>query len=174
MRVDRIAVGKIKGAHGVKGKVKVAILTDFPSRFKPGLVLQLSPQADDYGELVVETAEVKSREILIKFVGIETRKQAENLRGLTLEVPASEAVPLDEGRYWHFQIIGLGVYTTENVYLGKIEEILTTGANDVYVVRAEESGREILVPAIKDVVKKIDLENEVLIISPMPGLIDEK
>ncbi len=91
-----------------------------------------------------------------------------------MEVPAAETVPLDKGTYWQFQIIGLRVFTTEDVYLGKVEEILQTGANDVYVVKTEKSSREILIPAIKDVVKKVDLENEVLIISPLPGLLDEK
>ncbi len=174
MHVEQVAVAKIKGAHGVKGKVKIILLTDFPSRFKPGLVLRISPSLPQRTELTVEAAEFTNKEIILKFIGIDSREQAGRLKGLILEVPAAETVPLDKGTYWQFQIIGLRVFTTEDVYLGKVEEILQTGANDVYVVKTEKSSREILIPAIKDVVKKVDLENEVLIISPLPGLLDEK
>jgi 16S rRNA processing protein RimM len=174
LNVELVAVAKIKSAHGVRGKVRAISLTDFPSRFTPGLVVKISPKPPGLEELTVEVAELRNQEIILKFIGIDNRQQAESLKGLTLEVPASETVPLEKGTYWHFQIIGLEVFTTEKAYLGKIEDILTTGANDVYVVKSEESGREILIPAIKEVVKKVDLENEVLIVSLIPGLIDEE
>ena len=172
MRVKHLAVGKIKSAYGAGGKVKIICLTDFPARFEPNLALCVSPDLPQVEKLIVEKVEFQAKEIILKFVNIDSRKQAESLKGRILEIPFEEAATLDEGSYWQFQILGLKVLTTDHVYLGKVEDILKTGANDVYVVRSPESGKEILIPAIQDVVKTVDLEKGLLLIKLLPGLIE--
>lgn len=174
MQAEPIAVGRIKGPHGIKGEVKILSLTDFPSRFKPGLVLYISPPLGQLQWLTIESIKPKAKDIIIKFENIDTREQAESLKGRLIEVSVDELEDLPEGEYWQFQIIGLEVYTIDKVYLGRISDILQTGANDVYVVKPAESEKEqILIPAVKQVVKKVDLEKGVLIVEPMPGLLEE-
>lgn len=173
MQVKQIAVGKIKSSHGIKGEVKIACLTDFPSRFQPGLVLYLEPSLSQVESLVLEYAKTSGNVMILKFENVDNRGQADELKGRTLEVLVDDIERLPEDTYWQFQIIGLDVVTSSGVHLGKVSEILKTGANDVYTVKSLQSGKEILIPAIKDVVKKVDLEKGVLIIEPLPGLIDE-
>ena len=172
MRVKHLAVGRIKSVYGTEGKVKIICLTEFPARFESNLVLRVSPNLSQAKKLIVEKVEFQDKEIILKFINIDSREQAESLKGRILEIPFEEAVTLDEGSYWQFQILGLKVLTTDHVYLGKVEDILKTGANDVYVVRSPESGKEILIPAIQDVVKTVDLEKGLLVIEPLPGLIE--
>ncbi len=173
MQVQYITVGKIRSPHGTKGDVKIIGLTDFPSRFKPGITLYISPPLPQIEQLVVESARLKAEEIILKFVSVDTRQQAENLRGRMLQIPMSEAENLAEGSYWQFQIIGLEVFTTDNVNLGRISEILRTGANDVYVIKSAKSDKDILIPAVKEVVKTVNLQKRILVIEPLPGLIEE-
>lgn len=173
MQVERIAVARVKGPHGLKGEVKVISLTDFPSRFKPGLELFISPPLSWTDKLVIEKARQEARGLVLKFKSIDNRELAEDLKGRLLDIPVDEAESLPEGSYWQFQIVGLEVYDTKDVYLGKVCDILQTGANDVYIVKSSESAKEILIPAIKKVVKSVDLERGVLIVDPLPGLIEE-
>ncbi len=174
MQAEHIAVGRIKGPHGIKGEVKILSLTDFPSRFRPGLVLFISPPLGQIQRLTIESMKPKAKDLIIKFEDIDTREQAESLRGRSLEVSVDELENLPEGEYWQFQIVGLEVYTTDNLYLGRVSDILQTGANDVYVVESAEPEREqVLIPAIKQVVKRVDLKKGILIIEPMPGLLKE-
>lgn len=172
LQVERIAVGKIKSPHGTKGEVKITSLTDFPSRFKSGLVLYISPPLLQIEQLVVEHANAKAKEIILKFKNIDNREQAETLKGCTLQVPLDEAEALSEGSYWQFQIVGSKVFTTDNVYLGKVTDILQTGANDVYVVKLSGSKKDRLIPAIKEVIKVVDIEKGMMVIEVLPGLIE--
>jgi len=173
LQVKQIAVGKIKSSHGIKGEVKIACLTDFPSRFKAGLVLYLEPSLPQVKSLVLEYAKTSGNVMILKFENVDSREQADELKGRTLEVLLDDIECLPEGNYWQFQIIGLDVFTVSGVCLGKVIEILKTGANDVYTVKSQQSGKEVLIPAIKDVIKKVDLEKGVLVIEPLPGLIEE-
>jgi 16S rRNA processing protein RimM len=173
LQVERIAVGKIKSPHGTKGEVKIISLTDFPSRFKPGLALYISPPLLQIQQLVIENVKFKAKEIILKFMNIDNREQAEDLKGRTLQVSLDEVESLPEGSYWQFQILGLKVFTTNNAYLGRISEILQTDANDVYVVESPKFNKgKILIPAIKQVVKQVDLEKGIMVIEPMPGLLE--
>ena len=146
---QNIAIGEVMGAWGLKGEIRIRVLTDFPERFRPG------------GSFLIEgvpyTIEgVKSCKdgLILKLAGIESPEEAWKLRHLPLEIPESELSPLPEGSFYHFQIIGLDVYNTEGARLGCVKQVLTTGSNDVYVVEA--TGKEILIPAVADVVKNID------------------
>jgi len=106
--------------------------------------------------------------VVLKLAGCESISEAEKLRGGKIGVPLSEAIPLPQGCYFQFQIMGLKVFTEEQAYLGTVQEIFPTGSNDVYVVR--DGRREVLIPAISEVIKQIDLENKCMVIHLMEGL----
>jgi 16S rRNA processing protein RimM len=107
----------------------------------------------------------------LKLSGVADRTQAEQLRGQLVQVPVEEAMPLPEGSYYMYQLLGLQVITTEGEMLGPIVNILETGANDVYVV--DRQGKELLLPAIADVVQSVDLAKGQMIIKIIDGLIDQ-
>jgi 16S rRNA processing protein RimM len=117
---------------------------------------------------VVEGRQLHARRAVLKLEGVDQRAEAEKLRGLLIQVPVDEAVPLDQGEYYLYQIVGLEVWTKEGEYLGRVAEVLETGSNDVYVVR--EGGREILIPALSDVVLEVDLEENRMEVHLMEGL----
>jgi 16S rRNA processing protein RimM len=109
--------------------------------------------------------------ILIRFAGCETSEAARSLVGGVIQVPESEVPPLPEGQFYHFELLGLKVFTVEGAYLGEVTEIFPTGSNDVYVVR--DGPRETLIPAIRDVVREIDLPGQRMVIDPLPGLLGD-
>jgi len=161
-----LAVARVVGAHGVHGEIRCEILTDFPERLKKTSRLY---SGDSHTPLVVERARLHGRGAILKIAGVDSRDDAQRLRGQTLSVPEAEAVPLSEGTFFWHQIIGLRVRTVDGQELGTVTEILQTGGNDVYVVRDER--REVLVPAIKDVVKEIDLSARQISVELLEGLL---
>lgn len=164
-----IEVGKIKGPHGLKGEVEVVNLTDDPGRFRPEARIFASIE-EKKKSLVVERSRQATKGLLIKFRGIETRSQAEELDKALLEIPVSEAAALPRNTYWRHDIIGLKVYTSQGEFLGTISGIIETGSNDVYVVQTDSE--EVLIPAIKDVIKEVDLAGKKMTIEPLPGLLE--
>lgn len=167
---DLVSIGVIRGAYGLRGEVRVAPLTDFPERFnKMEKVFVVGPGVRTL--MNVENTRTANQTILFKFQGIDSRETAEGMRGRYLMVPENEVYPLPEGSYYYFQLKGLQVYDQELGYLGILQDILETGANDVYSIKSEEYG-EILIPAIKEVVLKVDLEKKEMQIKLLPGLLD--
>ena len=168
-----IAVGQVVSMHGLNGEVRVEPHTDFPDRFRAGLALSLG---DGKSEVEVITARPHKNVILMTFVGINRREDAEALRGAWLFVPEDDAVELDEGVYWIHDLMGISVQSPSGEQYGVIIDVLSTGANDVYVVRTEapfNKGKDLLVPAIVDVVRHVDIEAGIMIIDLPPGLVDE-
>ncbi len=164
-RLNYIAIGKVRRPYGVRGEVKVQLLTDFPERFK-----DLQTVYIDGEPFTIERRRFVADGILLKFAGIDTPEGAAFLRNRLIEIPVSEAVPLPPDTYYFFQILGLEVVTTAGEVLGQVVDIIVTGANDVYVVRSA-GGREILLPAIEDVIKEVDLEANRLLVELLPGLV---
>jgi 16S rRNA processing protein RimM len=157
----------VLGAHGIRGELKCLIITDFPSRrFQRGTSLVIRGQSH-----LIQSARVQGETVLVKLENIDDRTVAETYRGAEVEIPTAAAVSLPKGQfYWH-QVIGLDVEdATTHALLGKVADIIETGANDVYVVK-NERGQEILVPAIKDVVKQIDPAAGRMLIQPLPGML---
>ncbi len=157
-----VSVGRVAGAHGLRGEVKVAPLTDFPERFDPGsrLWLEGTPR-------VVEGSRWRGGLVYLKLAGVDSREAAAKLRGKELMVP--EAQPLREsGRYYRHDIVGLRVEDRRGQWLGRVVDVLVTGANDVYVVRGERG--ELLLPAVEDVVGEVDLAGGRLVVELLPGL----
>jgi len=146
---EPIVVGRVTTAHGIKGELKVEVLTDFPERFERGNTLWLKGI-----ERTIEQGRPQGRGVLLKLRGIETRNDAEALRGEVLTVP--DLADLDEeGAYYIHDLIGLRVEDTTGAELGKLFEVITTGATDVYVIRGPRG--ELLLPALDDVVTDVDL-----------------
>jgi len=161
-----LVVGKIVAPWGVRGEVKVAIETDFPERFSRLKRVYLGEEATSF---VLEGSRLHQRHVLLKLEGCDDRNAAEKLRGQLVQIPIEEAMPLGEDEYYIYQIVGLDVWTTKGEHLGRVSEVLFTGANDVYVVQGERG--EILIPAVEDVVVEVDLAGGRLTVELMEGLI---
>jgi len=162
---ESLIIGHILAPWGIHGEVKVEVVTDFPERFTPGKLVYL----DGY-PLEIEHCHPHKQHLLVKLTTIDSVEAAEKLRGQDLTIPSSELHHLPEGQYYAFQLIGLDVVTTKGKYLGQITDIMSTASNDVYIVEGERG--EILIPAIEDVVKSIDLKKGKVVIETIEGLLD--
>ncbi|NLB87643.1 MAG: ribosome maturation factor RimM [Syntrophomonadaceae bacterium] len=171
MDKELVSIAKIVGTFGYKGMVKVIPLTDFPERFKKLNKVKLVHN-DKVLDIVVETTRPHNNLFLFKLEGIESKEEAIKYKGALLKVTEEETYTLPEGYYYHFQLKGMDVHDEQRGYLGKLTDILETGANDVYVVNSEQYG-EILIPAIKQVIKSVDVENKIMQVELLEGLIDE-
>ena len=147
----RIVIGRVGAAHGIHGDLRIIPLTDFPERFKTLCEVMVGDEL-----LHVDHVKPQAKNILMRFREYAIREEAQRLTGRLLTVARAEAAPLDEGEYYVFDIIGLMVYDEEENVLGTVGNVLRTGSNDVYAVRAED-GREILIPALRTVVLAIDV-----------------
>lgn len=145
------------------------VLTDFPERLVPGTHFYAGPQRR---RLRLRSRRWHRQRLLVAFEGLQTREQAGELRNQLLLVRADDRPPLPAGEYYHHQLIGLKVVDEAGDVLGSLVEILQTGANDVYVVRSA-SGRELLLPAVDEVLRGIDLERGEIRVHLLPGLLDE-
>jgi 16S rRNA processing protein RimM len=159
-----VAVGRILGPWGLQGDLKVEPLTDFPERFALGCSLYIEGFA-----YAIERCRWQKGKVYIKLSGIDSATAAEALRQRFLEVPEEDLKPLSEGEYYQFQIVGLEVRTTEGQALGKVTQILSTGSNDVFVVHGE--GGELLIPALDDVIKAVDLDGGWIEVELVEGLL---
>lgn len=170
MKPQFLIIGKIKRVHGIKGEVQLQVLTDYPEKIRAGLVVFI---AGTEGErrLIVEKARSTNNALILKFEEVNHRDEAEALKGATIEIPFEAAEKLPPGSYWYHDVIGILVYDTSGAFLGRVTDILRTGSNDVYLVKSE-AGREFYIPAIKEVVKEIDVEKHKMVIAPMPGLLE--
>lgn len=162
-----LVIGKILKAHGVRGEVKVLPQTDLPERFtwlKEVYVGEQDPQL-----IAVEGVRFHKNWVLLKLVGYDYRDQIDVLKGELLLVPREDAIPLEDGEYFLYQLIGLAVYTDEGQHLGELKDVIVTGANNVFVVGG--GGKDILLPDTKEVVTEIDFDNGRLTVHLLPGLL---
>ncbi len=153
----------VRAPHGLNGEVAIDPMTDFPDRFMPGSVLWADGERYTVSEVRAHT-----KTLLLTLEGVETRNQAEEFRGKLLEVPEAALPRLEEDEYFRFDIVGIDVVDQDGTSLGKVAEVLETGANDVYIVRDAEN--EILIPAIDSVVKEIDTKGRRMAVELIPGL----
>lgn len=168
----RLKVGKIVNTHSLKGEVKVISSTDFEEeRFKKGSKLLITRGNQLIREVVVESYRNHKNFLLVKFEGIDSVEEAEKLKNLQIKIDSDEVGELEENEFYFHQIIGCEVFDENDKNLGEIIDILTPGANDVWVIKGE-NGKEILIPYIEDVVKKIDITSKKVNIEVMEGLID--
>ncbi|MFC1913168.1 ribosome maturation factor RimM [Chloroflexota bacterium] len=160
-----IVVGRILAPWGTSGELKVAVITDFPQRFTPSAKVFISRHP-----MTIDHSRWHKGHAIIKLNAINSIEDAQKLGGQPVEIHHSQLQPLPEGQYYHFQLIGLEAWTTQGESLGNITEILSAKSNDNYVV--EGAGGKIIIPAIEDVVKSIDLERGRIVIEPIEGLLD--
>lgn len=159
-----ITVGRILKEWGLNGELIVLPLTFDPDRFSKlrEVVVELRGVIEKKRIISIK---FHKNNLLIGFEGCGTPEDARRYRGALIKIKESESPKLPDGVYYHYQIIGLEVYTDNGQYLGQVRSILETGSNDVYVVMRDK--REYLIPAIKDVIKEIDLKTNRMIVRPM-------
>ncbi|MDR1687460.1 MAG: ribosome maturation factor RimM [Clostridiales bacterium] len=192
---DFFEIGKITGAHGVKGEVRVFPLTFNPKRFKLLNEVDISmgetappvekssyekPQSFTQNQLnhepaqnfklKIEQVRFHKQFVILKFYGMDTANSVLHLKGGTIIIPRTAALPLDADEYYLADLYGIDVETADGNYLGQITDIITTGANDVYAVQ-KKGEKEILIPAIKQCILSVDLISKKMTVNLLEGLV---
>ena len=164
-----IVVGELVGAFGIRGEVKLRPLTDFPERFERTPIVYVGEKHVPYR---VEQAHMHKQQVLLRLEGVGDVDAAERLHGEQVWIPASELTPLQEDQFYLHDVVGLRVQHVNGQPLGIVADVLSTGANDIFVVR-DEQGKEVLLPVVKSFVKQIDLAQGLILVDPIPGLFDD-
>ncbi len=168
LQEDLLQVGAVTSTHGLRGEVKVFPTTDDPARYK-----KLKEVIADTGKsrqvLKIEQRRFFKQMVILKFAGINHIDEAEPLKGAKLYVTREHAVSLAEDEYFFADLAGLRVETEEGEVLGVLSDILQTGANDVYVI-SQENQKDLLIPAIKECIKQVDIEGSRMIVHLLAGL----
>ena len=166
LREGYVAIGRVLRPWGLRGDLKVESLTDFPDRFEPGARLWLNAV-----ERVVERARWQKGALYLKLTGIDEPNAADTVRDLLLEIPETELHALDADEFYHHQLIGLAVLTSDGQDLGSVAEVLSPGGNAVLVVRGARG--EVLLPFIDDVIQSVDINAGRIRVDVPDGLIEE-
>ncbi|MEU6388852.1 ribosome maturation factor RimM [Streptomyces sp. NPDC046939] len=169
----QLVVGRIGRAHGIKGEVTVEVRTDEPElRLGPGAVLATDPAAT--GPLTIESGRVHSGRLLLRFVGVSDRTGAEALRNTLLIAEVDpEELPEDPDEFYDHQLMDLDVVTVDGIEVGRITEISHLPSQDLFIVERPD-GSEVMIPFVEEIVTEIDLEEQKAVITPPPGLIDDR
>ncbi len=160
------SIGKIVNTQGIKGDVRVVPTTDDIKRFEKLNEVILENESTSKN-LIIKNVRYHKNFVLLKFEGIDDMTNAEKLKGFTIKIPESQTLKLSENEYYMIDLIDMDVYTDTDEHLGKITDILQTGANDVYIVKKE---KEILIPAIKQCILNIDINEKKMIVKLLEGL----
>jgi 16S rRNA processing protein RimM len=163
-----IKVGQILTTYGHKGEVKIYPLTDNRDRFKKLEYVYLQ-MPDGFKKYHIQSVRNHNNLVLIKFKEVQDMTSAEKLRGIYLTIEEEQLIDLPEDHYFIFQIIDMDVFEN-NLYLGKVVDVIQTGSNDVYIVKNQQ--KEILIPALKSIVKEVDLKQKKMLVSLPEGLLD--
>lgn len=166
---EYLKVGVISSTHGVKGEVKVFPTTDDVKRFKKLKSVYMDFKGD---RMLVEIESVKffKQFAILKFKDINNLNDVEVYKGCDLYVERKDAVPLKKDEYYIADLIGMDVFTEDGILFGSLKDVLETGANDVYIVDSREHG-EVLLPAIKACILKVDVEEHKMVVQLLEGLI---
>jgi 16S rRNA processing protein RimM len=168
---DWATIGQVVALFGVRGELKVRLLTDIPNRFADLETVYVGAKHTSYS--IQSVRPYKGEMIVLKLSGVDNANAAEPLRNQELSIPLSELAMLPPNSYYQHDILGLQVLTLDGRVLGQIVEIIVTGSNDVYNIKKPD-GYHVLIPAIKDVIKQIDLIRRTMHIDPLPGLLDNR
>ncbi|MFT8824683.1 MAG: ribosome maturation factor RimM [Liquorilactobacillus mali] len=164
-------VGQIINTHGIHGEVKVKIITDFPDeRFKKGKMLYLLLPDRELVLKIIAVRKVKQF-YLLTFENYQDINLVEKFKGLKLAVKEEQQQKLADNNFYHHEIIGLKVFDEENNEIGEVSEVMSLGANDVWSVK-RVGKKDLLLPAIHDVIKKVDIANGSIIVDVLDGLDD--
>lgn len=165
-------IGQITNTQGINGEVRVFPLTNDPNRFKKLDWVYLSNQnSEELTKYQIEGVRLHNNYVIVKFTDIKTMNEAEMLKGKIIRIPREKAVKLPKDSYFIADLIGMKVYDIDNNYLGIIHDVLETGSNDVYVIKQQEA-KDLLIPAIKDVVREVNIDDKKMIIKLIEGLLE--
>jgi 16S rRNA processing protein RimM len=162
-----LAVGQVLRPHGVRGALLIQSDTELIFTISPGSNVYLG---ESHNPMTVKRLNPHRKHFLLIVEEIESREEADQFRGAVLDIDFEDAESLPEGVYYHWQLEGIEVFTEDDERLGVLEQIIITGANDVYVVRSD-TGEEVLLPAIESVIKNVDLQAQRMTVHVLPGLI---
>jgi 16S rRNA processing protein RimM len=166
-----LLLGRVLRPHGVRGELRIDIMTAYPERILPGLIVNIGPDpaADDVPEYEITKVRRHHQYLILQVDGVDDRDAADLLRELYVMVALEDAVPLDDDEFYLFQAIGLAVYTDDGEPLGAVVDVLETGANDVYVVQGPRG--EVLLPAIDECIVDVDVDAGKMTVHLMDGLL---
>lgn len=167
-------LGRVLRPHGIRGELRIDILTEYPERIVAGSKLYLGSDPEDAAAAKlyeVTKARRHQKYLILQLAEVPDRNTAELLRGQYLMIAPADREPLAEGEFYLYQLIGVAVYTDEDEHLGQIDEIIETGANDVYVVHGPRG--EVLLPAIDECILEIDIDAKKMIVHIMDGLLPD-
>lgn len=163
-----LAIGYLRRPHGVQGEIIMDLHTDFPERIKSGRKVYIG---EKYEAFTIGSARVHGNGLLVKLRGFDSPETAGRFRNQWVYVKSTEVPALPEGQHYKHELIGLTVMTDNGDKLGILNEVLETGANDVYVV-VKEDGKDILLPAIPDVILEVNMNDKVVKVHIIDGLLD--
>ena len=166
---EYLEIGQIVNTNGLKGLLKVKPFTDDITRFEDLESIYIQKEKDLI-EFKIQDVKYAKNMVLLKLEGIDDIEEAEKYKNLYLKINREDAVELEDNSYFIVDIIGCEVFTDDNTFLGKVVDVFPTGSNDVYTVKTEE-GKEVLLPAIEDVIKDVDIKNKKIIVHLLEGLI---
>ena len=161
---ELINVGQILGPHGTDGALKIRSFTDVPTRFSPGNIIHIKNNRHS----IIESYSLRKDQLVIRLTGLDSIKEVEQLAGHWVQSECSLSPTLEQNEFFHYQLLGLLVYSESGEELGIIKEIIQTGSNDVYLV--QNGANEILLPAISQVVREIDLDEGSMTVTLIEGL----
>lgn len=161
---EHFVVGYVQGVRGLKGELRVAPLTDIQERFDPGRVLCLEGECRE----IIHSRRI-GKSLLLTLEGITNRDDAMGVKGKQITLPMDQAIRNSHPTYFFYQLLGLEVFDDLGTRVGRVTEIIQTGANDVYVVHRSDK-KDVLLPALINVVQEIDLDRKVMVVKIPEGL----
>lgn len=162
-------IGQIVNTSGLKGVLKIKPFTDDIKKFSNLKTIYIKTKSG-LTEFKIEQVRYVKNMVMLKLTGIDTVEEAEKYRNLYIKILRDQEEELEEGSYYVVDILGCKVNTDTNQELGKVVDVFQTGSNDVYVVK-DEQGKQILLPAIKQVIKNVDIKNKIIIVHLLEGLV---
>lgn len=168
---ELLLVGQITTPFGIHGQLNLHAITNRPEHLRRVSTVFVGENLTPY--TLKRAAPHKSSVLIMTLDGIDGRDAAERLRGQEVYIRQADAMPLDEDEYYLHDLPGLRVETVDGATIGTVKEVLETGANEVLIVTRPEGG-EALIPMIRDVVKRLDIAAGVVVIEPLPGMLDDK
>ncbi|WP_369881107.1 ribosome maturation factor RimM [Anaerosalibacter bizertensis] len=167
--MDYIQVGKIINTQGIKGEVKIYPLTDDISRFDE---LEKVYIGEEKVLVYIEKNWSKKEFVILKFVGYDDINEVLKFKNEYLYIEEKDKIKLEEDSYFIFDIVGCNVLDINGNRIGIVTQVITNTGNDIYIIKSEDNSKNYLVPAVKQFIKKVDIENKEIIIEPIEGLIE--
>lgn len=167
---DFVVIGQVRRPHGIRGALRVAVMSDDPGRFDLLKEIWLNPGDDGRTRFTLTRVQVVPDGVILSVDGIGDRTAAESWRQAWVEIPGDQILPLPEGKHYLFELIGLKVVSEEGEPLGEVIEVMRNPAHDLYVVRGAR--RDHLIPAVPEFIRRIDSEKGIMVVHLVDGLLD--